>query len=1043
MPQAGESLILGLDLGANSIGWALTREQNGDPVRLVAAGVRIFDAGVEGDIQAGKDESRTVARRNARLSRRQTERRARRRSKLANTLQRAKLLPEGNLKTPQERHTYFTTLDRSIRLRYEAEAPETFPHIFPYWLRARALDQRLELDEIGRALYHLGQRRGFLSNRKAAGTKKDEDRGAVKQGIAELSNLMQEARVRTLGEYFSTLDPVDPAARRIRERWTSRKMYEDEFDAIWKAQAKHHPNVLTEALYADIHNAIFRQRPLKTQSHLVGSCQFELDRKRAPMALLLAQRFRLLQRINSLRVVDREYRERDLESDERKKLLVRLETQEELKFSQARKLLGLPAGFSFNLERGGEERLVGNRTGAKLRRIFGERWDAFTQEQRDAIVEDVRSFESDQALSRKGLGKYELDPEAAKALGSLELEPGYCGLSRQALAKLVPLLEEGVAYTTAVQQIYGDQGETPGTALLPSVCSAIEQRLIPQLRNPAVNRVLVELSKVVNAIIGRYGKPDRVRIELARDLKKPREARKRISQQMRLNEKARKAASSKILNETDNSSPSREDVERVLLAEECNWECPYTGKPISIGTLLGEVSQFDVEHIIPFSRSLDNSFMNKTLCYHEENRHRKRNKTPFEAYGSNASEWEAILQRVARFRGDAREQKKRRFLMETTEEFEDFTQRQLNDTRYASTLAAKYLNILYGSDYRKHIQVSTGSVTKYVRDVWNLNKILGDGGVKSRDDHRHHAVDAIAIALTSPKTVKALSQAAERAETEKRKWFAKMPPPWDSFLQDVQAVVDKIVVSHRVSRKVNGRLHEDTFYSVNHRDEKGNPRVHVRKRIDALSAKEVDAIVDTRVRVHVKEKLAELGIEEPKRAFATRENHPLLPSQKGSGTPIHKVRVGRVAATFQVAKDCRARYVTTDSNHHMEVLETTDHQGRVKWNDLIVSQYEALQRLRRREPVVVRDHGGRGTFLFSLSSGDSIEMDDDDGNRSLFVVRTVSKDYVAFVRSRDARLSKDIVAAKEWGALRLNGIRRRNCRKVVVTPLGEVRRAND
>jgi CRISPR-associated endonuclease Csn1 len=1038
--------ILGLDLGATSIGWAVIACQDGDPRRILGTGVRIFEAaaGEPEKIESGGEVSPNAARRQARQIRRQLERRARRLEKHAGVLQRFGLLPEGDVSAPQRRHEFFLALDAELRAQHEDEASETYHHVFPYWLRARALDHKLEPYEIGRALYHLGQRRGFLSNRKTAAREKDEEKSKVYQGISELEKEMQAAAARTLGEYFAGLDPTDPEKRRIRHRWTSRKMYQAEFEAIWQAQAKHHPGLLTEQVRTAICEAIFHQRPLKLQKHLIGMCQFEYKgkhpRRRAPMALPIAQRFRILQKINDLKIVDPDFQEHDLTPDERGVLLQHLETSAELKFTQARRLLKLPKDSKFNLERGGEERLLGNRTSAKLMGIFGDRWQQMTPLERDRIVEDVRSFEKDDALARRGEKHYGLDPDTAKKFGAIEFEPGYCGLSQQAIEKLLPLMEQGIWYSAAAKQVYGGDEEAVPVELLPSVSDAIRQRLIPELRNPVVSRVLSELAKVVNAIIAKFGKPDTIRIELARDLKRPREQRKRISIKNRRNEKSRRSVADKIRELTGDDHPSRDVIERLLLHEECGGVCPYTGKPISEADLLSAQSQFDIEHIIPFSRCLDNSFLNKTLCHHEENRTVKRNKTPSEAYSGDR--YEEIIARVKRFKRDARDEKLRRFLLTELEEFESFSSRMLNDTRYATTLAADYLGLLYGGQHRKHIQAATGPITAHLRDVWRLNKILGNGGIKSRDDHRHHAVDAIAIALTDPKTVKMLNQAAERADAEGRRRFASVSPPWDRFLEDVQETIHHTNVSHRVSRKVNGRLHEETFYSPQPCADDGKPCVHVRKPVDALTAPDLKegVIVDPIVRKRITEKLDELGISDPKKAFADRKNHPYLETKTGRRIPIHKVRIAKVLTTFQVGKECRARHVTTDSNHHMEILEVKDKKGETRWEDLIVSQYEALQRLKNHQPIVNRNHGEAKRFLFSLASGDTVEVQTDEGKKEAVVIRSVSKDMITFARAGDARKKADIIAAEDWFAWRLNRLRNNGCRKVLVTPLGEVRR---
>ncbi|OOZ39136.1 hypothetical protein BOW53_12860 [Solemya pervernicosa gill symbiont] len=202
--------ILGLDLGTSSIGWALIE---GDPLpkKIVDMGVRIFPEGVD---RTKGEKSLNQDRRDARSLRRQGCRRMRRKQKLLHALQDAKLLPRKQ-----------TELDELMGLS-------------PYQVRAKALDERLSPHELGRALYHLGQRRGFKSNRK---TDSDKEDGKVYEGISEIDKGMAEKQCRTIGEYLNSLDPHQA---RIRGRYTARRHYEQEFDAIFQAQQPHHPKLL-------------------------------------------------------------------------------------------------------------------------------------------------------------------------------------------------------------------------------------------------------------------------------------------------------------------------------------------------------------------------------------------------------------------------------------------------------------------------------------------------------------------------------------------------------------------------------------------------------------------------------------------------------------------------------------------------------------------------------------------------------------------------------------------------------------------------------
>ncbi|HHT9141206.1 MAG TPA: type II CRISPR RNA-guided endonuclease Cas9 [Candidatus Tripitaka californicus] len=1048
--QESPQLILGLDIGTNSIGWSLLEVKGQDQGRIVGSGVRVYEAGMEGLIEQGKEESRNKTRRDARLHRRNLQRRARRMEGLWSLLQSSGLLSEGKAEDvlPKLDRELVETWTKKLGLDTKDKVGEKtqFSHVFPYFLRARALDEKLSCHELGRALYHLAQRRGFLSNRKAAPKKKEEEKG-MKAEISELGRKIEESEARTLGEYFSGLNPEEG---RIRSKHTSRKMYQEEFEAIWNAQACHYPTILTEELKKRVSHAIFYQRPLKIRKEFIGNCEHEPKRKRAPMALFDAQRFRLLQKVNDLVLTDTSTGEvRKLSPEERTKLIEALETQGDLTFGKIRKQTGLKKAH-FNFEAGGNDKLPGNRTASKLIKIFGEeKWKEFSTEQREQIVEDVHSIQSEEAQARRGIKAWGLEGEKAKDFGQLALEDGYCNLSRQALAKLLPLMEKGTPYRTAVKEVYG---EPPAEKPLDSLPLVTEH--LSNLRNPAVTRTLTELRKVVNNLVHQYGKPNMTRIELARDLKKSKKDREDIWKRNRENEKAREEAAKKILAEIPNLKPSRRDKEKVLLAEECGWHCPYTGKQISMASLMGDHPQFDIEHIIPFPRSLDDSFLNKTLCHVDENQV-KGNKTPHEAY-ANTPKWEEILQRVKGFKGKARGIKLERFEAhgeKLDKLLEEFANRQLTDTAYASRLAMGYLGTLYGghdgidANGNRRVQAGRGQITAYLRNEWGLNKILNDGGEKSRDDHRHHAVDAICIALTGAGTVKMLSDAASRAVSERRRRFGKVNPPWPTFLDNVRSSIEKLVVSHRVNRKVSGPLHEETNYSrpIQGTDGKGKPyEFHrVRKPLVNLSESEAQDIADPVARQLVLDKLQALGIKEPKKAFSNEANHPCLTTKDGRNIPIHKVRINKKVTTFTVGKGLRQRHVTTDSNHHIEVVEVLDKKGKPKWEGCLVSLKDAYDRLKAGLPVVKREHGEGRRFKFSLAGRETIEIDEGDGKRGLYVIRTVALPQISFVRLEDAREKKVILKAGDWGTSTIDPLRIKNCQKVLVTPLGEVRRAND
>jgi CRISPR-associated endonuclease Csn1 len=689
-------------------------------------------------------------------------------------------------------------------------------------------------------------------------------------------------------------------------------------------------------------------------------------------------------------------------------------------------------------------------------------------------MQDVLSVRQDDVLERRAREVWMLSPESASKLAGFSPEPGYLGLSRHAIRKLLPLMEEGLRYSEAVDKVYGFGQRKAPVALLPPVVVGL-----PHLRNPVVHRVLAEVRKVVNGIIREYGRPEVVRVELARDLKRTADQRKEAWKRNLDNRRAREEASARVLRETRDAHPSRRDVEKALLWDECAHVCPYTGKSINFSALFSPSPEFDIDHIVPFSRSLDDSFFNKTLCSVKENRGHKRNRTPWEAYGSDPARWNEIIERVKQFQGDARTEKLRRFQLREVQSLDDFASQQLNDTRQASKEALRYLGLLYGGfcDERgvRRVQASKGGITAYLRDVWNLGSVLGGGdGGKSRSDHRQHALDAIAVALTEPAIVKALSDAAARALREGRRRFGQVEEPWTGFLEDVRRGVEGIVVSHRPERKVGGALHAETLYSKAHSGPNGQPCRHIRRPLSALKKEaDVDAIVDPVVRNILREKLGKLGGDLKKLAAPTSPSClkdglpvqsrelcaaclvPCLRSANGRGIPIKRVRVRERVNPVQIGQGARTRFVLTSANHHMEVVEEQTKRG-PRWKGIMVPRLKAVNRLARKEPVVQRDHGGSLKFVFSVASGDCLEIAEDPGRVRIVVVRSVSEGKIEFVDARDARKKREIKQEAQqprqnadgtkgggWTTRSPEELRKLGCQKVTITPTGQVAKAHD
>ncbi|MBE7540820.1 MAG: type II CRISPR RNA-guided endonuclease Cas9 [Bryobacteraceae bacterium] len=1029
---------LGLDLGARSIGWAAIGLVAGEPSSLLGMGVRIFEAGVEGDIERGRDESRGVQRRTARLARRQTRRRRQRARLLYRTLESAGLLPPVTHSPGQPLavsiQSTLNELDAQLRLKYR-DHPAV--HHLPYLLRARALDHPLDPLELGRALYHLGQRRGFLSNRKAKAKDEDDKKSTVKDAIKQLRG--EIASVRTLGEFFSQLNPQES---RIRHRYTHRSMFEHEFELMWVAQAPHHP-VLTPEWKDALTQILFTQRPLKDTADLVGNCEWEPTEQRAPAWSLDFQRFRMLQGVAHLRIQSPDGSQRRLTADERSKLAAKLETVAVLTPTDAKKHLGIPFRSKFTIEEDKAAKFKGNTIGARLYELLGDLWLQMSDSLKNDFLSDIAQEKTDEDVQAMLESKWGLPPDRAEAIAEkFSLPQGYASLSLTAIRKALPFLEQGLSVQEARMAAgYEIDPRVPVHEFLPPLKDSNLD-----IRNPAVSRTLTELRKVVNAIIRKWGKPAEIHLEVARELKKNRDQRMKDTTRMRERESLRDSIRQRIVSElgVPEDKIRRRDIELGLLYDECGGICPYTGESIgSFTSLFSGNARAQIEHIIPRSISLDDSFGNLTLCLTAENA-TKSNRTPYEAYHQQPERYQAILDRVKTFKGKAAGHKLARFKLETLDKqelLEQFSSRHLNDTRYASILAARYLALLFGGeivDGKRRIIKSTGQITADLRNVWDMNSILNDGPRKTRDDHRHHAIDAAVIAVISQKYVTLLSEAAERATAERKRRYASIPPPWVGFKEAVAAEAAKINISFRADHRVTGALHEAFSYSKVGVNTKGLDVIRIRKCVHKLTPKERQAIVDQKIKFLVLEKLSEVGSIEK-----LEHDPPLLPNRSGPPIKIRSARIEIRGSVSAVGRGHRLRFVPEKENHHVAIYQVTRASGHI-WQAEVISLRQAMHRVsigraqsggNGRTEVIERKTGHGGVFLFSLMKNDTLELVDPAGTHSgLWVVKSIrSNRQLTLKRHTDATTDTASELRRTVGELI-----KYSAKKVVVSPLGEL-----
>ncbi|MCH7783338.1 hypothetical protein IID62_09765 [candidate division KSB1 bacterium] len=288
--------------------------------------------------------------------------------------------------------------------------------------------------------------------------------------------------------------------------------------------------------------------------------------------------------------------------------------------------------------------------------------------------------------------------------------------------------------------------------------------------------------------------------------------------------------------------------------------------------------------------------------------------------------------------------KKRLFSVKKPDE--DFVNRQLTDTAYFSKETKKYLRSVF-----KDLQAVKGGTTFLLRRYWGLNSVLGRD-VKNREDHRHHAVDALVVACTTRSNLQKLSVYHRLNLKKGRDEFL---PPWEGFRDDAVSAVNNILVSHKFKLKTTGQLHEDTYYGrlndANGKpmtDEKGNPLFVVRKNLKNLTPKQAVNIVDQVVRGVVLDRIDEKGGDTSKKKFTIPKNAftetLYMPDEK---TPVKKVRVFVAASNMIQLYEDRKTFVEPGNNHHIAIFE---HESG-KRDGVVVSLFEVTRRKRHKEPV--------------------------------------------------------------------------------------------
>lgn len=761
---------MGLDIGVSSVGMAVIFEEK-DQITIQKLAVRAVpeEPDFHGKFYSGNTASKNLDRRTKRGIRRNNQRFKLRRARLYKVLRANGMFPDKAL--------------------FELDTLELFR------LRAHAAESKLTLPEIGRVLIHLNQKRGFKSNRKA--NKSEDQDSQFKQTIRENEEALGQ---QTIGQQlFAELSQIkEPNEVKLKGRTYFRSSYIEEFNKIWTCQQQYYPDLLTGDVNAeDIKGTllkeirdttIFFQRPLKSQKDLVGKCRFEKNHKAASTSSPYFEMFRILQQVNDLDWKDERGEKHQPTPDQRKALFDRLFWADKLNASNKLTWNGIKRILGFSTKDKiypNFKELLGSKTVSAVKKALESAGISdttpflqFDHRENDPqyglykLWHTAYSIDSDRQVAATLAKYFDLSDESATTLAqNLYFDPDYGSLSTKAIRKLLPHMINGKSYFEACEAVGYDHSGYKTEIPIQEKLASVHPN---ELRNPVAEQVLNQMVNMVNQAIDLFGKFDEIRVELARELKNSAKVRKDIFSKNNQNSITNDYIRQRLKNEYGMAIVNGRDVRRYKLWEETEHICLYCCKPVTNSDFLK--GQADTDHILPKSRTFTNAMDNFVLVHNQCNRD-KGQQTAFDYMTLKGSAALDLYLKTIQDLFDKKKigRRKLEYLTCTGADIpNDFVKRMLKDTQYISKEAVSRLKTVCEKTY-----TTTGQITDFLRKEWGLDRVLeelnfpkykdqgltetrfkkGNGETHTyeaitdwtkRNDHRHHAVDALVTALTKP-----------------------------------------------------------------------------------------------------------------------------------------------------------------------------------------------------------------------------------------------------------------------------------------------------
>ncbi len=792
---------LGLDIGTSSIGWAVL---DLDKERIHDLGVRIFEK--PEDPQNG--DSLAKPRRDARSARRRLKRRRQRLNNLKQFFIDQNILTRDRIEEVLSDKSEFNKLD-------------------VYALRSKALAEELSPEELFKVMYQIAKRRGFKSNRKVE-EESEKEGGRVSKALKTNEKFLAENGYKTVGEALSRDENFASHKRNKRDDYTnsfSRGDFLHELEKIIEVQKRYalknvSDTAINEMLYGldDDKNvvnisAIMYQRPFMTEElikKMVGNCTFEENEKRAPRASYSFEIFRLASDLSHLVFIPRDASKRQakrenleirLSSDQINKVIEAARNQKSLTYKKVRSIAGISEDYvpkyTHGKKKDGDEFGEGNAFGG-LKAYYDiktalknlpEDWAKIDNESMiNQIAYILTTQKSDEGIKAE-LNALPISDDAKNTIVKIKATNfgSFCHLSIKALQKITPHILNGMTYDKACEAAGYDFKKQSAS--------------LEQITNPVVKRAISQTLKIVRAIERKYGKPYFIKVETARDLAKNFKERNAIKKENEENQGYNEDIKSIIADGYEASPKTKggkqllshlkelsvplnknadfngQQIIKVKLYREQNGICPYSGKPIDFDTMLQDDNAYQIDHIVPFSRSNNDGITNKVLVLTEENQ-KKSNKTPFEYFGADENRWKEFVARVEsiyktrdiktddkatnaiNYKYNGYAMKKKQNLLLQDYKNDSWNVRALNDTRYITRFIQNYLrqNVDFAEDEEKQRVIApNGTTTAYLRKRWGLAK-------DRSEDVLHHAKDAAVVAAIDQKIIMQANLHAKRHE---------------------------------------------------------------------------------------------------------------------------------------------------------------------------------------------------------------------------------------------------------------------------------------